>query len=312
MISRKEDIVMKKSSPFFYCLGQGFRGIARNKVFSLASIATVAACVFLIGVFLAAAMNMNHIVNEAKEAVSITVFFDEGMSEEDILAFGEEIRTWPEVTSTSYTSADQAWMDFKNDYFKDNPELAEGFADDNPLANSASYEIFITDIGLQEAVCERLENTEGVRQVNRSEITAGMLSDIGKVVGIVSVALIVILLAVSVFLIANTIVTGITVRKEEIQIMKYVGATDFLVKSPFIFEGILIGLIGAVIPLIIIFIVYNGAIAYIMGQLQTLTKVFTFLPVWEVFRILAPISLAIGAGIGLVGSSIATGKHIKV
>ena len=303
---------MKKSSPFFYCLGQGLKSMSRNKVFTLASIATVAACIFMTGVFLATVLNMNHIVHEAEESVCITVFFDEGLSEEEILDIGAEIREWPEVISTSYISADQAWMDFKNDYFKNHPELAEGFADDNPLANSASYEIYLDDIGFQEVIAGRLENTEGIRQVNRSEITAGALSDIGKVLGIISMVLIAVLLAVSIFLIANTIVTGITVRKEEIQIMKYVGATDFFVKSPFIFEGILIGIIGALIPLIILLLVYNGAIAYIMGQLQTLNNVFTFLHVWDVFKILVPVSLVIGAGIGLVGSSIATGKHIKV
>ena len=303
---------MKKSSPFFYCLGQGLKSMSRNKVFTLASIATVAACVFMIGVFLATVLNMNHIVREAEESVCITVFFNEGLTEEEILDIGAEIRSWPEVISTSYTSADQAWTDFKNDYFRDHPELAEGFADDNPLANSASYEIYLTDIELQPSVVEKLENTAGIRQVNRSEITASALSDIGRVLGIVSIALIAVLLAVSVFLIANTIVTGISIRKEEIQIMKYVGATDFFVKSPFIIEGILIGLIGAIIPLVILLLIYNGGVAYIMGQLQTLNNVFSFLPVWDVFKILAPVSLVIGAGIGVIGSLIATGKHIKV
>ena len=303
---------MKKSNPFFYCLGQGFRNIARNKAFSLASIATVAACVVMIGVFLAAIFNFNHILQEAEKSVCITVFFDEGLTEEEILDFGEQVRSWPEVVSTSYTSADQAWTNFKNDYFQGSPELAEGFADDNPLANSASYEVYLEDIGLQEEVSQRLENTPGVRQVNRSEITANALSDIIRVVGIVSIVLIAVLLMVSIFLIANTIVTGIALRKEEIQVMKYVGATDFFVKSPFLFEGVIIGLIGALIPLIILYVIYNGALIYIMSQLQTLTMVFSFLPVKEIFKYLAPISLVIGAGIGLIGSSIATGKHIKV
>lgn len=303
---------MKKTSPFFYCLGQGLKSISRNKAFSLASIATVAACVFMIGVFLAAIFNMNHIVRQAEESVCITVFFNKDLTEEDILNIGEEIRSWPEVVSTSYTSADQAWTDFKNDYFKNNPELAEGFAEDNPLANSASYEVYLDDISLQDVICERLENTDGVRQVNRSEVTANALSDIVRVVGIISIILIAVLLMVSIFLIANTIVTGITVRKEEIQIMKYVGATDFFVKSPFLFEGIIIGLIGAIIPLIIIFLIYNGAVAFITAQLQALTSVFTFLSVWDIFKYLAPIALVIGAGIGLIGSAIATGKHIKV
>ena len=303
---------MKKTNPFFYCLGQGIKSLGRNKVFSLASIATVAACIFLIGIFMAAILNMNHIVDQAQETISITVFFDEDLSEEQILDLGAQIRSWPEVSSASYTSADQAWMNFKDDYFKNNPELAEGFADDNPLAKSASYEIYLEDIDSQNTVSDRLASTQGIRQVNRSEVTANTLSDLGRIVGIVSAVLIIILLAVSVFLIANTIVTGISVRKEEIRIMKYVGATDFFVKSPFIFEGIIIGIIGAVIPLVIIYFIYNGAVRYIMGQLQTLNSIFSFIPVWDFFKILAPVAVGIGAGIGLLGSAIATGKHLDV
>ena len=303
---------MKKSNPFFYCLGQGIKSIGRNKVFSVASVITVAVCIFLTGIFLAVVLNMNNIISQAQDSVCVTVFFDEGMEEEDILEIGALIRTWPEVESASYTSAEQAWINFKEEYFRDNPELAEGFADDNPLADSSSYEIYLTDIELQDQLCEKLAAVSGVRQVNRSQVTAAALSDVGRVAGIVSVSLIVILLAVSVFLIANTIVTGITVRSEEIRIMKYVGATDFLVESPFIFEGLIIGLVGALIPLIVISIIYNGAIIYIMGQLQTLDQVFTFLPAGDIFRILIPAAIIMGAGIGLLGSFIATRRHIKV
>ena len=302
----------KKTNPFFYCLGQGFLSVGRNKVFSLASIATVAACVFMIGIFMATVLNVNYIVDAAEDSVCITVFFDEGLSEADIQAIGSEIETWQEISTVSFTSADEAWESFKEEYFKDSPELAEGFADDNPLANSASYEVYLNSIEDQTAICERIEAMEGVRQVNRSEVTAGALTDIGRIVGIVSIILIAVLLAVSIFLIANTIITGITVRKEEIQIMKYVGATDFFVKSPFVFEGIVIGIIGAIIPLIILFFGYKSAISYVMGQLQTLTSVFSFMSVLEVFKVVGPLSLIIGAGIGFIGSMIATGKHIKV
>ena len=312
MIFRKGRIFMKKTNPFFYCLGQGIKSIGRNKVFSLVSIATVAACIFLIGMFMAAILNMNHIVEEAQSTVCVTVFFEDSLSEEEILEIGAQIRSWPEVASASYTSADQAWLNFKNEYFRNSPELAEGFADDNPLANSASYDVYLEDVNLQDEVCERLEATAGIRQVNRSEVTASALSDLGRIVGIASAVLIIILLAVSVFLIANTIVTGITMRKEEIRIMKYVGATDFFVKSPFIFEGVIIGLIGALIPLVIIFIIYNGAAVYIMDQLQTLNQMFTFISVKSFFKLLVPVALVIGAGIGLLGSSIATGRHLKV
>ncbi len=311
MTSRKEGLPMKSNS-FFYCLGQGFKNIGRNKVFFIASVATIAACVFMIGMFMAIIMNFNHILKEAESSVCITVFFDEGMPEENILAIGKKIGSWEEISSIEYTSAEEAWEKFKVEYFKDNPELAEGFADDNPLADSASFSIYLNDISRQQEVVEKLEATEGIRQVNKSEVTAGALTEFGTIAGIVSLAIIIVLLAVSIFLIANTIITGITMHKDEIHIMKYVGATDFFVKSPYVFEGIIIGLIGAVIPLIILFFIYQKAVSYVMAQLETITTVFTFLPLSSVFVYLIPISLIIGAGIGFVGSMIATTKHIKV
>lgn len=300
----------RKGGSFFYCLGQGFKGIGRNKFFFIASVITIALCVLLIGLFLAVVLNVNYMVDQVEETVCVSVFFDEGTSEDEILDLASEVETWEEVSYTEYISADEAWENYKEEYFADYPELAEGFGDDNPLANSASVNVYLYDVEQQDAIVEEIEGLDNVRQVNASEETAEALTEIGKVVGIVSLVLIIILLAVSIFLITNTIITGITVRKEEIKIMKYVGATDFFVKAPFVFEGIIIGLIGAVIPLIIIFFVYRGLASFMMEQI--FAGSFAIMPIGTVFAILIPISLVIGAGIGFVGSLIAVGRHIKV
>lgn len=301
-----------KGSSFFYCLGQGFKGIKRNKVFFLASVATIAACVFMVGILLAVMMNINYILKEAEGSVSITVFFDEDLNEDEIKEIGKRIEAWDEVSHIEFTSAEEAWATFKESYFKDNPELAEGFANDNPLASSASYAVYFNEIEDQSTIVDRLSSLTGVRKVNRSEVTANALSDVGKIVSIISLVIGIVLFCVSVFLISNTITTGITMRAEEIKIMKYVGATDFFVKSPFVFEGIIIGLIGAIIPLVILFFVYRSAISYIIHQFNTISNAFTMMPVSSVFGILIPVALILGAGIGLIGSSIATNKYIKV
>ncbi len=301
-----------KGNSFFYCLGQGFKGIKRNKVFFLASVATIAACVFMVGILLAVMMNINFVLKEAQDSVSITVFFDEDLNEAEIKEIGKRIEAWEEVSKIEFTSAEDAWATFKESYFKDNPELAEGFADDNPLASSASYAVYFNDIDQQKTIVDRLSSLTGVRKVNSSEVTANALSDVGKIVSIISLVIGVVLFCVSVFLISNTITTGITVRSEEIKIMKYVGATDFFVKSPFVFEGIIIGLIGAIIPLVILFFVYRSAISYIVNQFNTISDAFSMMPIAQVFTILVPVALILGAGIGLIGSIIATNKYIKV
>ena len=120
------------------------------------------------------------------------------------------------------------------------------------------------------------------------------------------------LLAVSVFLISNTVTIGINVRREEITIMKYIGATDFFVRFPFVVEGILIGLVGAGIPLAIIYVVYNKAVTYVLERFSILTNLLAFLPVSEIYHILLPLSLGIGVGIGFLGSFITVRKHLRV
>lgn len=303
---------MRTKSSFGYCLGQGFANIKRNKVFFLASVATIASCVFLIGMFIAIAMNLSYMVNQVSNNVCVTVFFDEGMAESEILSLKKDVDSWDKISSVEYISAEQAWEKFKNDYFADYPDLAEGFADDNPLANSASFDIYLNDLEDQDEVVAKLEGTAGIRQINKSEHAASALTDIAKIVAVVSAVLIIVLLAVSIFLITNTIVTGIALKKEELQIMKYVGATDFFVKSPFVFEGVIIGLIGALIPLIILFIIYRSAMTFFIDKFQAVASVVTFLPVGRVFAVLIPVAFIVGAGIGYIGSTIATGRHIKV
>jgi cell division permease ftsX len=295
-------------STFFYTIKQGFINIFRNKWFSLASIATISACLFLFGLFYSILMNVQNIVKTAQEGVSVTVFFDEGISDDRIQQIGDEIQKRPEVSKINFISADEAWDSFKEEYLG---EYADGFTE-NPLENSASYEIYLNDVSMQPALVSFLEGLDGIREVNRSEITAASLTGINALIAYASIGIIAILFAVSIFLISNTVTIGISVRKEEISIMKYIGATDFFVRSPFVIEGMLIGAIGALIPMGIIYSVYNEVIGYIVGKFSNLSKLLAFLPVNEIFAKLLPGSLIMGIGIGFLGSIITVRKHLRV
>lgn len=295
-------------STFFYTIKQGFINIFRNKWFSLASIATISACLFLFGLFYSILMNVQNIVKTAQEGVSVTVFFDEGISDDRIQQIGDEIQKRPEVSKINFISADEAWDSFKEEYLG---EYADGFTE-NPLENSASYEIYLNDVSMQPALVSFLEGLDGIREVNRSDITAASLTGINALIAYASIGIIAILFAVSIFLISNTVTIGISVRKEEISIMKYIGATDFFVRSPFVIEGMLIGAIGALIPMGIIYSVYNEVIGYIIGEFSNLSKLLAFLPVNEIFAKLLPGSLIMGIGIGFLGSIITVRKHLRV
>lgn len=295
-------------STLFYTLRQGFRNLFRNKWFTLASIATISACLFLFGMFYAIVTNFQNIVKTAEEGVSVTVFFEEGIEDTRIQEIGELIQKRPEVSEIRFVSAEEAWETFSEQYLG---EYKDGFTE-NPLEDSANYQIYLNDVSMQSALVTYLESLDGVRQVNRSEITATTLTGVNALVAYVSIGIIAILFAVSIFLISNTVTIGISVRKEEINIMKYIGATDFFVRSPFVVEGMLIGLIGSAIPLVIIYGLYNMVIQYVMERFTMLSQLLSFLKVEEVFRLLGPVSLGIGVGIGFLGSIVTVRKHLRV
>ncbi|MGN0336978.1 MAG: permease-like cell division protein FtsX [Lachnospiraceae bacterium] len=299
-------------STFFYSIKQGIKNIWRNKMFSLASIATMAACIFLFGLFFAIVTNFQSMVKEAEEGVAVTVLFDDDITPQQIAEIGDRIKERPEVSAYNFKSAADAWAEFSQIYFEGNEELAEGFGDDNPLQKSESYEIYLNDVSMQDTLVKYLENLDGVREVRRSEIVANTLSDFNRLIGYVSAGIILILLCVAVFLISNTVTVGIAVRKEEIGIMKLIGATDFFVRAPFVVEGILIGLIGSALPLALLYVMYSRLIVYIMEKFNFLSRLMNFLPVSTVFRTLIPIALVLGVGIGFLGSFTTTRKHLKV
>lgn len=295
-----------------YTMKQGVKNIGRNKLFSLASVATMAACIFLFGLFFSVILNFNYIVKKAEEGVAITVFFEENLEDSKVEAIGDALRDRDDVLKVTYVSADEAWDTFRDEYFGESKDLAEGFKDDNPLAGSDNYEVYMKDVESQKEVVKFAEGLDGVRKVNKSDVVAKTLSSVNKLILYVSAAIILILLIVTVFLISNTVTIGITVRKEEIAIMKYIGAKDYFVRGPFIVEGILIGLVGAAIPLAGLYVVYDKAIDYIMTRFSILNNILDFMPVWDVYKILLPTGLLLGVGIGFIGSFFTIRKHLKV
>ena len=298
-------------STLWYCIRQGFGSIRKHKLFTLASIGTMAACIFLFCVFYSIVVNVQYMVKSMENTVGVTVFFDEGLSEEEIKSIGDVIAARQEVAGMNYISAEEAWENYKQEYFADMPELAEGFAQDNPLSNSASYEIYLKDIGNQQEFVDYLKSITGVRKVNYSEMAATGLASINNVVGYVSMGIILILLGVAVFLISNTIAITINARKDEIKIMRMIGATNFLIRAPFVVEGIIIGLIGAGIPLLIVYYAYGYAVRFCISRLSILSRLLTLLPVGTVFQVLIPVALGLGLGIGLFGSAFSIRKHLR-
>lgn len=301
-------------SAFFYTLKQGCKNIIRNKMFSIASIATMIACIFMFGVFYSVLINFRQVVDNVESGVAVTAYVDSGLNQEQLDALQKTIEnnSVSKITKCEYVSADQAWQEVIQEYFDGNEELASSFEGDNPLADSAHFNIYMDDVSTQADLVKFLENTDGIRSVNQSEMAANVLTDANRLIAYVSIAIIAVLVCIAVFLISNTVNTGISVRREEIAIMKLIGATDLFVRGPFIVEGVLIGLIGSAIPLAILYGLYDKIITYVGDKFQFLDNMLTFVPVNSVFRILLPVGLLLGVGIGYIGSRVTLHRHLNV
>lgn len=292
----------------FYSLCQGFKNIFRNKWFTLASVATISACLFLFGLFYAILTNFEHMVKNAEESVAVSALLEFDLSNERV----EEIRTMiarrTEVRDLEFVSAEETWIQFaEENNFEDISIFTE-----NPLEDCDHFNIYMNDVSLQSSLVSYLESIDGIRKVNQSALTAKTLTGVNAIISYVSIGIIIVLFLVSIFLISNTVTIGIQVRKEEIQIMKYIGATDFFARAPFVIEGMLIGLIGSFIPLIGIYFIYNEAMIYVAGSFPFLSQLIQFLPVQTIFSTLTPVCIGIGVGIGFIGSFTTVRKHLSV
>ena len=251
-------------------------------------------------------------MQELEKTVTISVFFDEDASDETIQLIGEQIRTVDYVETMDFISADEAWDKFADQNY-DDPQVAKNaFGGDNPLKNAASYEITLKDVSRQPEFVAFAQGLSGVRKVKSSDVTADSITTLSSLVGYASIGIVVILMLVSIFLISNTITIGITVRKEEIGIMKLIGATNVFVRAPFIIEGVIIGAVGSAIPLILLYYMYDKILTYVAGRFKVVTTLFAFVSQQDLFRTMVPVGLVLGIGVGLVGSILTTRKHLRV
>ncbi len=292
---------MPRISTVIYSIKQGGKSLKRNRMFSLASIATMTACLFLFGIFYFLLSNLSHAIKSAETNVGVTVFFDEGISDSRIVKIGEEITARAEVAYITFVSSEEAWERYKETSM--NPEQIASFGDDNPLENSASYEVYLNDVAMQDMLVRYIEGLEGVRQVNDSQAAAEALNTVNRIMSILTTVITTILIAVAVFLISTTISTGVTVRKQELSIMRLIGATDFFIKAPFFVEGLLLGAFGTILPLLCLYATYHKVAEFVAKQYSSVFgQGMTLLDSREIFARLVPISCVIGIGIALFGT----------
>ncbi len=296
------------------CISQGIASLFKNRLMTLASIGTISACLLILGISYCIAANVDYMMEDIESNIGITTFLESGITEEKRIEIMKKIENHTDVESVIYISPEEAWEQFKKKMQEDqeDSDILIGLEEDNPLADSASFEIYLKNPEYQEEVVSFLETLDGIRSINHDQDTTEILISFNYMVRMISLVLIAILALIGILLMTNTIKLTVYIRKNEINIMKYVGSTDAFIRLPFLVEGILIGLLGAFIPLGVIWISYQFIVQKIYEQFSVIQNLLTFLDIKEIFITLFPISIIIGASIGMIGSMISVRKHLNV
>ena len=292
-----------------YFFSEAFSGVIRNRLMSVASIGTVAACIFMIIISYCALTNVNYMLTQIEESIGISIFLEDDADADTVLALNDQLVTMEYVDSVRYISSEEALDEMKQSW--DAEDILSGFDEtNNPL--TGSFEVNLTDISHQSEVVKKIEQLDGVRKIRSSETETEFLVKLSHFLRIFGGVLILALAAISVVIITNTIKLSVFTRRTEISIMKYVGATDWFIRWPFIIEGIIIGIVGASIPIIIAWPLYNKLISIIYEQIPMIHSIVSFRFGIDIFSILLPVALIFGALLGVLGSNISLRKHLNV
>ena len=302
---------MKLSSLRYY-LGEASKSLLRNRLMSLASIATVASCIFVLAFSYSVAANIDYILGQVEGAVQIAAFIDDDLDEMGVLALLHEIEGVDNVGEIQFISHEEAFRIFLED-MADSPAVALGLT---PTDFPRSFNITLVDVSEDAVVRNALQNIvdegRGLEIIRYDQEVVGVISTVNSGIRIISAIIILVLVVVSNVIIMNTIQITVNSRRNEIIIMKYIGATDWFIKWPFIIEGILIGVIGAAVPVVLVWFGYGGALEAIYTNIALFQEIVTFRSPASVFVVLAPLALLLGVGIGVYGSLIAMRRYLHV
>ena len=295
---------------FSYLIGEGFRNVFKNKKSTGASLVIMCATMMIFGLFFLIGQNVNYMVREIEAEQGMQVFIVKDASEEQITKLGEEIKSLDNVAKVTFVSKEEAFNIVKERY-GEYGRFLEGYdVDRNPF--KASYVVTLTDLSKSEDVRVQIEEFESVNNIEMRDKTINALVGIANGIRWVSFGILILLILISVFIISNTIKLTVHARRKEISIMKYVGATNGFIRWPFIVEGIIIGIVAAMISILILGTSYTLIVNKIIESTVTNMINITLLPFSEIFTLVIIVYLALGIGIGSIGSIISMRRYLEV
>ena len=298
-----------KPSTIKYFFRESFSGLKKNMLMTMASVVAVAACISILSFSYCVGSNLQYMLDQMEDSIGISVFLKGELTGEEIEKMKEEIGQIDHVEGVEYISPADALDDLKQDWGAEEDIFIGLDEENNPLSHS--FQISLDKIENQNGVLTALENVDGIDNVRHGQTETELLMKANKIFSAASVVVMVLLGVISIMIIMNTIRISVVNRRIEINIMKYVGATDWFIRWPFIIEGIIIGLIGAVVPLVIGFPIYAKITSAIFEYLPMITFI-QFRLTGDVFGFLFPFGILFGIALGVIGSVTSIRKHLRV
>lgn len=292
-----------------YLIGEGFRSIVKQKKMTSASIIIMCATMFIFGAFYLIGENINFIMSQVESQQGMRVMIKEDATEDQIANLKTRIQQIDGVNQVNFHSKEDALASMK-ETLGTYQELLDTYDEDNPFP--ASYFVTLTDLNLNKEVQEKILALDGVEEITSSDDTISMLSSIAKGIQMGTLVLLVILIIISIFIISYTIKLTVYARRREISIMKYVGATNSFIRGPFIVEGMIIGVISAILSLGIVGVVYNSVISKLLTSPVIQRINIALYGFSDIAVKLLVVYLIMGIGIGIIGSAISMRKYLKV
>lgn len=289
-----------------YLIGEGFRNVFKNKKSTMSCLIIMCATMIIFGIFFLVGENVKNTMNELEESQGFEVFIKNDATEAEIATLGEEIRKIEGVNNTQFKSKEEA-LTIMKERLQESQWLIDGL-----YIFPASYIVKLTDLNLSEQVQEQVLELDNVKRITSSDKTMKTLVALGNGINLITGIILVLLIFISIFIISNTIKLTVHARRKEISIMKYIGATNNFIRSPFIVEGIIIGIVAAMLSVMLIGLSYNVIADKLLNSSITDLIQFQLLGFNELFDLIIVVYLVLGVGVGVIGSVISMRKYLNV
>lgn len=294
-----------KISTWEYFIKDAVVSLKRNSLMSFASISTVALSLLILGMFLVMVLNLNNMASNLESQVQISVFLQDNQSDLEMREVGTRISKLPGVVQVTFVTKDEAMNRFK-ERLGDQKSLLNALGEGNPLPNA--FEVKVDQAERVKPVAQAIGQLKGVEHAKFGQDVVEQLFTLTKMIRIFGLVLIIFLALAALFIISNTIRLTVFARRREIGIMKYVGATDWFIRWPFLLEGMILGCGGALVAVLLL----NQTYGALINQVHESLAFLPLIPKYPFITNLSVVLLLLGAGIGALGSTISLRRFMDV